>query len=821
MKTNRSLIVLMIFTLFCNTIDLNARQEQETTVEIQLPSGFSYLPYSYYEGVKPAESIKYVNDSTLYVLPRGTPQGIIMLSRGSTAENANTILIDGPPLSNPDDFLVHPNGNIYITEAGGRNKSQILYKIPPEGGKLVSFVTGRSIAAPNAFNPYGLAIAPPGFDGPNVDPGDIIVADHGLRRNFQAVWAINPSTGVAKPIAKGEVFQYRPLRVDFNPDGKLVVYQANSTGPNKIILMDAEGEISTLLSNIPSQVVGMLAVNPVSGDVFFGLKSEVLQIWHLPAKGGYPSVFASAMGNNMRALEFSPDGHSLFVGFKKGIIEIKGPFLEPLSGIEYTMGSIGGKVENSKDGVPYPDLTMVAHDGNKIVSSIKTNEKGEFDLMLLPGEYTVKPMEGQGINSSDGRILKVTGGQKMEADFAVNMIELPEILEQSLTQYKSINGYRDTIISEVHMVKSGMDNRMKSELLFAYEKPKRILMKYNSESAIGDIEIFGNGEKMIYHKTTWKQYTEEDQAEELTQNTLQWVESIIAGDFILAEDPLQNMRVGLIEVKEAGNEQLDGISTTLINMKKTTVSIVGMMFGNMPNTELLIPVRLWIGNNDKLIHKMAYDLDMEQFLTNLPDDQRKRMEEYYKGMKITITETHKGIEIDPVFQEDDFTFVPPEGIKLVKNFSPPSRPRPEDSDLMNSPAPGFTLKDLEGQKTRLADLKGKVALIHFWATWCGPCVNAMPHVQGLYKKYADEDVIVLGINSWERDHDKVEPFLKKLDITYKVLLDSDNKVIDEYRVSGIPTFFIIDKKGIIRYAYTGFSQGVEDIQKNIDELLSE
>ena len=112
-------------------------------------------------------------------------------------------------------------------------------------------------------------------------------------------------------------------------------------------------------------------------------------------------------------------------------------------------------------------------------------------------------------------------------------------------------------------------------------------------------------------------------------------------------------------------------------------------------------------------------------------------------------------------------------------------------------------------------------LLDFWATWCRPCINAMPHIQTLFEIYKEDDVVVLGVNSWEREKEKVTPFLKEHKITYRILLDSKDEVIGEYGVSGIPTFYIIDKKGIIRYSYTGMPPNRQIIQQNVEELLGE
>lgn len=198
------------------------------------------------------------------------------------------------------------------------------------------------------------------------------------------------------------------------------------------------------------------------------------------------------------------------------------------------------------------------------------------------------------------------------------------------------------------------------------------------------------------------------------------------------------------------------------------------------------------------------------------------MGDMYKGMKMIITETHSDIEVNPTFSETYFNFSLPEGAKFVEKFGSPSNPAgSEKSKTIGNQAPAFALMDLEGKKVNLDDFKGKVIIIDFWATWCGPCLKAMPHMQTLHSLYKDQDVVILGINSWERQPDKVKTVLEENKIEYTILLDSDNKVVDEYGVRGIPTFFIIDRKGIVRYSYTGMPSDRQVIQQNLEELLAE
>jgi peroxiredoxin len=105
----------------------------------------------------------------------------------------------------------------------------------------------------------------------------------------------------------------------------------------------------------------------------------------------------------------------------------------------------------------------------------------------------------------------------------------------------------------------------------------------------------------------------------------------------------------------------------------------------------------------------------------------------------------------------------------------------------------FTLTDLSGKTWTLKDLRGKVVLVNFWATWCPPCRKEMPDLESLYQRFASQGFVVLAIS--DEDSAKVKPFLEGHGITYPILLDSGRKVTDSFRVDGIPKSFVYDRQG--------------------------
>ncbi len=116
-----------------------------------------------------------------------------------------------------------------------------------------------------------------------------------------------------------------------------------------------------------------------------------------------------------------------------------------------------------------------------------------------------------------------------------------------------------------------------------------------------------------------------------------------------------------------------------------------------------------------------------------------------------------------------------------------------DADDAKRQSADFTLADLQGKAWHLQDLRGKVVLVNFWATWCPPCRKEMPDLDALYNKFKDRGFVVLAISDEEAA--KVSPFIAQRKISYPVLLDPGRKVNDTFIVEGIPKSFVYDRGG--------------------------
>jgi len=137
-------------------------------------------------------------------------------------------------------------------------------------------------------------------------------------------------------------------------------------------------------------------------------------------------------------------------------------------------------------------------------------------------------------------------------------------------------------------------------------------------------------------------------------------------------------------------------------------------------------------------------------------------------------------------------------------------------------APEFTLANIHDAQVSLSDFKGKVVLLNFWATWCGPCRIEMPTLQALTEDYADQPFVVLALAGDFDGKAKVAPFMEKLGLTFPGLIDSDGRIQDMYYVNAMPTTYVLDKQGTVVYKMIGFFDwNLPKFRKLVEGLINE
>ncbi|NOH02609.1 MAG: redoxin domain-containing protein [Chloroflexi bacterium] len=137
-------------------------------------------------------------------------------------------------------------------------------------------------------------------------------------------------------------------------------------------------------------------------------------------------------------------------------------------------------------------------------------------------------------------------------------------------------------------------------------------------------------------------------------------------------------------------------------------------------------------------------------------------------------------------------------------------------------APDFTLDTLQGEPIKLSELRGKIVVVNFWATWCLPCRAETPALEKSYEQYEGRGVVILGVNVTNQDLvSAVESFVQEFGLTYPIPLDRDGRVGFLYQVQGLPTTFFINREGVIRTVVVGGPMSETFIGSKIEALLKE
>ncbi|MEW6199373.1 MAG: TlpA disulfide reductase family protein [Planctomycetota bacterium] len=243
----------------------------------------------------------------------------------------------------------------------------------------------------------------------------------------------------------------------------------------------------------------------------------------------------------------------------------------------------------------------------------------------------------------------------------------------------------------------------------------------------------------------------------------------------------------------------------------------------------LLPFSLWFDEHTGLLGELRVDLtNVLKKALGLTEDKPAGEEEpdmpgYPKQVTHAIVSARfDDVRMDMEVPADRFVFRPPAGAEKVAQFTDLSE-MPDPRELIGKPAPLFAGTALDEKPLALEELRGRVVIVDFWATWCAPCVQAMPQIQKLHLKYADKPVTVIGVNQDDkRTEAKIKPFLKDKEITFRQLPDPKGKIARKYKVAGIPCTFLLDKKGTVQAVHVGLSMSLEeDIGGEIEKLLND
>lgn len=233
------------------------------------------------------------------------------------------------------------------------------------------------------------------------------------------------------------------------------------------------------------------------------------------------------------------------------------------------------------------------------------------------------------------------------------------------------------------------------------------------------------------------------------------------------------------------------------------------------------------GKNRKVVITTIKHLGAEDMLPRKIEMTVKGVNMGEDGPDMSMLSEMSDLKANTGLKDADFALKAPEGYASEAGtyenmgLQDPNQEEPQLKAEAGKPAIAFKLKDPTGKEFTLEGLKGRVVLLDFWATWCGPCKKAMPSIQKLHEKFADKAVSILGVNCWEKDEQKAIKYMESQKFTYGLLLKGDD-LAKEYGISGIPTLILIGKDGNVLHAGVGFGPGEEEhlaemIQKELDK----
>ncbi len=335
-----------------------------------------------------------------------------------------------------------------------------------------------------------------------------------------------------------------------------------------------------------------------------------------------------------------------------------------------------------------------------------------------------------------------------------------------------------------------------SRKMLAVEKPNRLAVRTKGD--LGQVNVICDGKTIVTHLIPRQVYTREkapktvDKAAAQFLTMLPTIPQLLNYEMwtLLDTGPKQIMG-GVIVSRVVGAETINGIKTTHVAFEEETVDW-----------------EMWVAaEGDPVIVKFTFDMSKSM---QPPEDAKDAPEPPAEGL--TLSSTFGPWKVNEQPRAELFRFKAPSGVQRVNDlFAPP---------MLGKDAPNVELELADGGDFDLARHKGKeIVLLDFWATWCGPCRDALPHMVEVAQSYKGKGVVFYAVNAGEKAAD-IDAFLSEEKLPLVVPIDVKGELSQAMMVEGLPTSILIDKQGVIQAVHAGFGKTtVETLRSELDALL--
>lgn len=377
-----------------------------------------------------------------------------------------------------------------------------------------------------------------------------------------------------------------------------------------------------------------------------------------------------------------------------------------------------------------------------------------------------------------------------------------QILRSATEFLAELDAYSCEIKTVMAISSQGLNDRTESTSAFRLQRPNRLAMV--GDGSMRSVTIISDGETLIQYIAALSRYSRHDapdRVDEIPNGPVAITLAMLGpGNSVLpvgGPEHLKGMLVGVTESKYLGIDKVDEVPCHRCEFVQQEMTwVIAIQAGDRP-----------------LIRRLSFDVSEQMRATNA----------ILKDAEIEMYVTYSDWDFTPKFAASDFHFSRPDDATEVDDlFGGLLGGEDDDSPhpLLGKPAPTFMAKNLDTESVEIKEYFGQdIVILDFWATWCGPCVEALPVIAEVADKYADRGVRFFAVNVGE-EADEIKGFLKDRKLDLKVLLDIDGKISNQYQANAIPQTVLVGKSGMVEVVHVGLNGDLaEQLSSELDSLL--